>query len=326
MINTIYDVDSGNNFSFIKWRLTEACNFHCSYCIRRTMVQKSQELQQAQKDWEICKKVLPEVNRIIEELPGEKVKIDLIGGEITLFPLNELISGLTSSKLSEINITTNLSASVNYFKQLIDYCASRKIKFSVTASYHAEFITLDTYITKMKELNEYISDYFILSGETVSLQDNQDIVQAYITRMNESGLTYMVDSDKTKPCRTLLTETSQDKPLRYRVIYDTGEVKDFNSRGMFIDGVYDNHPLLNRCILRTEGMYCSRDYDYVYIEKNLHNGNGSNSKRGCKHYTPIQYFHVRKQPTMCQYKWCTLCGHFSLSYNPDKLLRPHKED
>lgn len=289
------------------------------------MVQKSQELQQVQEDWEICKKVLPEVNRIIEELPGEKVKIDLIGGEVTLFPLNELISGLTSLKLAEINITTNLSTPVDYFKQLVDYCTSRKIKLSVTASYHAEFITLDTYITKMKELNERAGDYFILSGETVSLQDNQDTVRDYIDRMDAAGITYMVDSDKTKPCRTLLTKTSQDKPLRYRVIYDTEEVKDFNSRGMFIDGVYDNHVLLKRSVLRTEGMYCSRDYDYVYIEKNLHNGNNSNVKGGCKHYTPIQYFHVRKQPIMCQYNWCTLCGHFSLSRDPDKLLRPHKE-
>ena len=63
--------------SSIKWRLTDLCNYRCTYCVRKKMNQPVIK-DSVSKNWQKIVNVIPEVARIIKELPGN-VKLDLIG-------------------------------------------------------------------------------------------------------------------------------------------------------------------------------------------------------------------------------------------------------
>ena len=319
-IDGIYTTDV---ISFIKWRLTEACNYKCSYCIRRITRGRSkdnyvfQDLSQLQRDWERCKIALPHVNRIIEEFPGKTAKIDMLGGEVTLLPLAELIEGL-SPKVVHINITTNLSASVPYFKELIETCEKRKIDLYITASFHYESATLDAYVAKMKVLNTYISDYFHIKGEIVSVKENQDLVQQFIEAMENNNLPYHVDIDKKNFTDTLLCKSSILKKDVIRIVDAEGREQYFKTKGEAIRAVWGEHEKA----AHTRGMYCTAGYDYIYIEKNNVMGRvATDNYSTCKQSIPIQYYHPIKQPLPCRREKCSLCGHFSLSRDINKLLR-----
>ena len=84
-IKTIIDL-KGTCQSVVKWRLTDACNYRCSYCLRSCTSQQNQDISLAKHDYKIALESAPDIARIINEMPG-KVKLDLIGGEVSLFDL-----------------------------------------------------------------------------------------------------------------------------------------------------------------------------------------------------------------------------------------------
>ena len=56
--------------------------------------------------------------------------------------------------------------------------------------------------------------------------------------------------------------------------------------------------------INTKGMRCSRDNDYVYIEKNM--------AIPCHNMIPIKNYRVSECPQDCRIGECTLCGHMSI--------------
>ena len=68
----------------IKWRLTDWCNYRCSYCLRKFKGQDSILNEN---------KILTTavyVNRLVDEA-GMDVKLNLIGGEITFLNLKKIL-------------------------------------------------------------------------------------------------------------------------------------------------------------------------------------------------------------------------------------------
>lgn len=328
-IAAVIDLDDCE--SSIKWRLTDCCNFKCSYCIRRSWARVDQTINELKRDYETAIRVAPEINRLIEELPGKTVKLDLIGGEVTLLDLLTILKAITSSKLKRINITTNFSASFSYFRELIDLLYSRGTILGITASCHLEFTNIDTYFEKLKRLNDECKGKVYIKGEIVSCQNNQDIIKEYIERCQKDGIAYIIDRDMRGPGFSregLICGASSNKNPRYRIIKNDGTELLFKSRNEFITGtnVYN----YNRHSFTCVGYYCTRDYNYTYVEKDIHRGKLSDTRKyglktedptNCNHECPVEQFHILSKPTQCLNYACSLCGHFSVARDINLLVK-----
>lgn len=286
----------------IKWRLTNCCNYKCSYCVRK---KKWDEISKLKEDKEIIKNTIPQIIRIINE-KQVITKIDLIGGEVSLFDLKELINEIkegTNDLLKKVTITTNFSRSIEYYNDLIKYCNDNKIRISITASFHPEFTNLNNMINKAKDLIK--SNYLTFKLEMVSTNDNLDLVNDFINQCNKNGLIYFVDGDvNSTDFSNIIIQANENKPNRYKIDYDDHieYIKTVRELGL----KYGNYRLIN-----LNGYYCTLDYDYVYIEQNKHVGTLKDGFK-CKMKEPIENFHFKTEPIICQNDGCSLCGAMSV--------------
>lgn len=323
-LETLKDL-MGKVQSVIKWRLTDVCNYDCEYCLRRIFV-KDANLSNSvrlKNDLESCEKVIPEVSRIINELPG-KVKLDLIGGEISLFNLHDffikLISGCNKDKLTRISMTTNMFRPADYYNDLINLCASYNVDLSVTCSFHDQIVSLSDFMntfTKIK--SNRLSTY--IKAEMVSTLNNQDLVKQFIDYCESNNLTYAVERDmflSPDEKKLVIAKSSSLKSPRYLAEFSDGSTLECLTRNDFITNG-DNG---NSFGIDTTGKYCSRDYDYVYLEEDKHYGRIlSRPELCCKGREPIEDFHVLKQPELCTRGICSLCGHISISNDIERLKK-----
>ena len=316
-IKAIIDL-KGKCQSVIKWRLTDVCNYRCSYCIRHSWSKKPQDLKYLQEDIKLINETAPEVARIINEMPG-KVKLDLIGGEVSLLDLTSILTTLfkiCGNKLFRINITTNMSNSAEYYTNLCNLVASYGAELGVTCSFHSEFTTLDKFISKIKQIKHPTAQKEI-RAELVSHLYNQELVRQFIDICEKEGITYFVERDLSADPEIksqLLIGSSKKKLDRYKVISDTNEEKLYKTRNEVISGNLSDYGHY----LELNGLYCTRDYDYVYIEKDEHIGRIGDSD--CKQRENIFYFHPLTEPKLCIKPGCTLCGHMSVSKVKELLM------
>ena len=123
--------DPNNKVIQFEWFLTNWCNFKCSYCSEATnMVESFSKSTSAGK----YKLVLVRLKKL--EHP---FTVELIGGEPTLHPnISNILKELGSiDNCKRIQIATNLSRSVSFYKQIAHP------KVSLIASYHPEHHAVD---------------------------------------------------------------------------------------------------------------------------------------------------------------------------------------
>ena len=116
-IISITDLD--NSDFIIKWRMTEMCNADCSYCIRKSRHVGVIPERLKEQDGRLCE-VAKEISRMIDSTDFHNVKIDLIGGEVSILDLEKICGNFTAGKIKRINLTTNLLKPVEYYKNLCD--------------------------------------------------------------------------------------------------------------------------------------------------------------------------------------------------------------
>ena len=244
---------------------------------------------------------LPDVIRIAEELNAihnRQVKIDLIGGEISLFDdLCKLIDTLLFTNcIAEVNITTNLYRDVEYYLALCKISKCKNKKISITASYHYEYTDLDIFMDKAKVLYEELGDSF--KCETVITNVNKN-VDTFIEKCNEIGCHYMCEEDLLDMSKRGKTVRNYKVGNRYKVIHDDGTESLYTTRNEVIKKYGKNGIAMD-----TRGMRCTRDSNYVYIELN--------AAIPCHSRVYIKNYRVSEYPQLCQIGSCTLCGHMSV--------------
>lgn len=315
-IKAVIDI-KGLCTSSIKWRLTDCCNYRCSYCIRHAWTNKPQDLSKRNEDNDLMLKTAPEIGRIINEMPG-KVKLDLIGGEISLLDLPklfEILFSICGNKLFRINITTNMSASAEYYTNLCTIVYEHGAELGITCSFHNEFISLQDFINKFSQIKSPTNQKGI-RAELVSHLFNQELVREFIDICEERGFTYFVERDLNadpEVKKQLLIGTNKKKDNRYKIITEDNEEIYLKTRNMLISGEATNFTHY----LNVKDYYCTRDYDYVYIEKDKHFGRIGDSD--CKQIEDVFYFHPLSEPKPCVKGGCTLCGHMSVSLDKDLI-------
>lgn len=271
---TIIDLDE---YATIKLRLTDYCNYNCSYCIRK----KSIKQEGFMLDDENCLKYIDDYNRIIDELKAKTnkpVKVDLIGGEVTILPyLSKLISKL---KADRINITTNLSNPLPIDSRI-----------SITASFHPEFTDLDTFFKSVVFYKDKFKNFKV---ETVSFT-NSTHIEEFIKKAKEIKVAYMVEEDLLDTTKTGKACSSNKPKPRYKV-----DGKYYNTRNEFLKKHGTNGWGI---IIKDE--YCSRDVDYVYIEQG--------EVSSCNRLIPVSNFHVQDYHKCYRGGGlCSLCGHITI--------------
>lgn len=272
---SITDLDE---FTTIKWRMTEECNFNCPYCIRGDSGIKMDK-----------ERLLKEADFISGIETDRPVKIDMIGGEVTIIPYLEEIYEHLKGKVARIQITTNTSKPASYFNHL-----NSIIETSLMCSWHPAGISLDKYMETVSHLK--VAN---LTLEMVSTRDNQDEVREFIGRTKDYNV--MVDIDRNEPDLSLIHLTTKRK-ARYecngRLFYSKPELLDFYGNGKYV---------------YTNGLVCNREH-FIYIQNGCFDIPSSTPGKCCDR-VPIDGRSINEALIckVCTLDGCTLCGHMTIS-------------
>lgn len=271
----------------IKWRFTKLCNYKCSYCIQRNKQVVTK--QQIEEEWTKIKEESKEISRLSEELYkkfNKKIKLSLIGGEVTLF--DNLIDIIPNNgSIEKVFIITNLSRPVEYYIDFSNKLKQRNIGFSIQASFHREMTDLQTFLYKATEIDKYVSEIIC---ETVSTKT--DDKQDFIDLCEKLNLKYKVDTDRVN--RVGLKKYNKDKAPYYfnkslKITYKNkeGYYNFLTRRKKYPYGI------------PAYGKYCSIGYSSLYID---------NDKIQCYENKNLNDFHFLNEPEKCKFIICdNLC-------------------
>lgn len=298
-------IENLDSCAVVKWRLTDVCNYKCPYCIRKPLAQPYDE------DEKKCIEAIPHIRRLARELhknTGKQVKVDLIGGEVTVFKqLGTIVNGLLEEEcIEKVNITSNFSDN-----SLFDIASP---KLTLTLSYHptqtAELLA--DFIERAKELKPKVR---FLKCETVATYEATHIDE-FIKLCNEAGLEWQVEENLTdERCKGKGCRSKKPSP-RYRVTDDNGEVREFGTRNEFLK----KHGIKG-VLVNVVGHLCSRDFDYLYIEQD--------KVQYCFGSQPVAVAQVAHGLHPCHREQgkqqCTLCGNISIYPAPRAVFKFGKE-
>lgn len=133
-----------DNWFNVNWLLGRYCNYSCSYCwpYANTKIKDHRPI-------EIIIKTMDSIFIQAKERGFDKFSFSFAGGEPTLHPnFLDIVKHIKTQPVSKINITTNLSRSLNWLKKLAKYSDD----LSVTASFHPEFAKREEFLEKVKFL------------------------------------------------------------------------------------------------------------------------------------------------------------------------------
>lgn len=265
-------------------RITNACNYHCSYCIQKKNIKK----KEASIDCLINK-----INNTIDEyydLFNKQIILVIIGGEPTLLNLNYIFKSLHQNKIKEIRITTNLSQSSEYYISL----SKEFKKINYIFSLHLEFISKEDIVKKLKEIR---------SNTETKIDINMVI--------NKENYNQSVDIIKNLP-NGITIKPALEREIGNTISKENEEVKklipDTKQRGKFdINGKeYTQAEAL--CYLtdnniNLKGYYCDINYNVIRI-----NPYGRYMKCFFGEYDKETTLKdIINTPTICEKDKCNLC-------------------
>lgn len=294
-------IENLDTHAVIKWRLTDICNYSCAYCIRKPLAKPADE------DEAKCVAALPYVRKIAQKLhtnTGKPVKVDLIGGEVTVFKkLGDIVGGLLEEACVEkVNITSN------FFNDRLFEIASDRL--TLTLSYHPTQTDepLADWVARAARLKPLVR---FLKCETVATFEAAHIDE-FVRLCGENGLDYQVEEDLAdERCRGRGCASRKPSP-RYRVTDDAGVVREFGTRNEFLK----KHGI-NGSLVDVRGHLCSRDFDYIYIEQD--------EVMYCFGKENVATAKVAGGLHLCHRagdrQRCTLCGNISIYPMPRAVFR-----
>jgi organic radical activating enzyme len=130
----------------IHWLLGKRCNFDCSYCPDEwhDKTSKNHSMEKLQAAW----------NRILSASPEKDIKYNLsfLGGEPTLnknfLPFLKWLHECFGHNLENVGVVTNGTASLEYYKELINYCDW------IVFSTHSEFMKEKKFFNTVLNLHQ----------------------------------------------------------------------------------------------------------------------------------------------------------------------------
>lgn len=140
------------NYFNLTYNVTECCNYHCPYCMQGNKPKKDTNPI-------LIEKISKEINKIIYKLKQQgKKNIDfhLIGGEVSIYDIKNLIlKNIDLNNIYRFSMVTNLSRSIEYYKELLNYLKENKVNIRIKASFHPTEVSEENFINKIKSLKDY---------------------------------------------------------------------------------------------------------------------------------------------------------------------------
>ena len=148
----------------ISWKMTNWCNYRCSYCY----MSKSVSETITNTPIEQLLKIACELDNIIEkQANGRNITLHLIGGEVGYFDLIKILDCIKSKQLSQVIIATNFSSSIKYWYKLLQYCNNRNCWLNIIASLHIEQCNIEDFIKKVKIMGKHARIKCVINDNNV---------------------------------------------------------------------------------------------------------------------------------------------------------------
>lgn len=194
-MNSIISVKPTEPSIAITWMIGSRCNYDCMYCPTELhdTTSKHPDLEQLKTVWQ---NIYKKTNK-----QGLPYKISFTGGEVTanksFLPLIEYLKS-EDFNVQQIFITTNGSASLNYYKKLSTLVNG--ISFSI----HSEFIEEQSFFEKVVAIN----DLMIRPERSVHVNImnefwNADRIKLYVNWLTAKNISHSINeidySTQTRP-------------------------------------------------------------------------------------------------------------------------------
>lgn len=326
--------DFADSYYTLSWKMTEWCNFHCEGCIAakggNANIRPSQQLleQRAEKLNQFIKEEL--YPYLCEK--QMKLRVHLIGGEVTYFDLQTILSKLGTEYIDILTFSTNLSQKVEYFYRLNFFCVENEIDMRMSASYHPEIGDKKAFIDKVKLLKRRhikVKISYFVSDDSIDKQFAEDA--------SNEGITMRITTERLPTTAKVLDTSTETKEFldEYRknlenkgavsvtAHYYTSDGKRYD----FGDSVIANSFLTNNGFC-PNGYMCSAGRTYLRIEPN-----GDICRAGC-HYLrwqipvmgnlddPNYKIELPKDDILCELekdRRCTLCWNVQVYLPKEKM-------
>lgn len=177
-------VPSEKTFS-INWQSTRRCNYDCMYCPTNwhDSTNKLKTLNELKSNW------LDIYNKTNSK--NLKYKISISGGEATinkdLLPFLQWIRNQYGNKINKILLTTNGSASYNYYTKILEVVDN--ISFSI----HSEHINEQKFFDTVINLKQILSNDKFIHVNIMNEFWNQDRIVLYRKILTENNISYSVN-------------------------------------------------------------------------------------------------------------------------------------
>lgn len=238
-MDDIMEVKRNDNTFKISWKMTNWCNYRCSYCY----MSKSVSETITNIPIEHLLKIANEINNIIEkQANGRNITLHLIGGEVGYFDLIKILDCIKSNKLTQLIIATNFSSDIKYWYKLLRYCNSRNCWLNIIASLHTEQCDIEEFIKKIKILGKHARIKCVVND------NNVEIYKKYFDNLKEVVIQPTIERDKNNTKSEISKETKEyidylnsklDKRLipYYYIITKSGDKIPFYSNIEMINNI-----------------------------------------------------------------------------------------
>lgn len=284
----------------IRWKISSLCNYKCSYCAQKNTNVATK--QQIEEEWKKIKETAKEVSRVAKELYkkfNKKIKLSLIGGELTLFDnLIEIIPN--NGTVERVNIVTNLSRPAEYYIELGSKLKQRNIELYIQASFHREGTNVQTFCNKAAKIKK---EYYICCETVISKQDNK---QDFIDLCKKLELNYLAEKN------ILDKELIKNEEPLARSVNKQPSIKITDKKGnenyLYLQDMRKKYPYGAPSYEK----YCSTGYSFLFVK---------NNKVDCLGID-IRDFHILSSPTKCQDMLCKkmFCGVTIVSKNKKDII------
>lgn len=297
----ILRIQKANTNYSIKWRITDKCNYRCSYCTRKQHNYKDL----VETDLIANAKL---INQFCDLKKTPLIDLQLLGGEPTILELDKILNELTSDNIDRIRLTTNLSKPYGYFFKLLSEIDKLNVRqFLITASYHEEFCNLNEFIEKCKILNMFKlsnNKRFKLKLDTVYTGKNKQDMLDFISNCEKFKLSYRVNNDVNQsniPDDLSLEKPMSNEKLSYTVSYSNGFTENFKTK----------NDLITKLKINPLGYFCSASKNGLYIKDN----DVYDVPAKCKHKLCdiSELSNIQLKSKICEFTKCNFCGNFSIS-------------
>ena len=126
----------------VGWDITQRCNYSCSYCASYDNTQPF--------NFKTLEEYTDALDYLSDYFGNMRIKVDILGGEPTLFKKWFLLMNHMNSRNFLPKLTTNLSVPVDTYINKLD----KDLPPFIVASYHPEFAILDEFCYNLEKLKE----------------------------------------------------------------------------------------------------------------------------------------------------------------------------